>query len=130
MTPFPSSIDVAESASKALSLMSEHRFHHLPVTEHFRPVALITEAELRERISESSSGANDLLVGELCNRDVVPVDIQTPLDVVVEQMERDDLDSVLITRADKVAGIFTTKDACRVLVKILRGEIKEPDDVA
>ena len=50
----------------------------------------------------------------------------TPLDQVVTEMAERRIGSALITHHDKLVGIFTVTDACRVLAEILRSQSTEP----
>ena len=53
MTPFPTSIDIADSLQAALAMMQEHEIRHLPVTEQGQLVSVITDRDIRLAIEPS-----------------------------------------------------------------------------
>lgn len=129
MRPFPYSIDVEKNAAEALELMLAHRFRHLPVTENFVAVSMVTELSIRQASLEEGKPASQISVKRASLPQPYLVDLNAPLDAVAEEMANRQLPSVVVTRGEKVAGIFTLVDACRLLVDSLRGK-PSPDDVA
>ncbi len=129
MTPFPYSIDVDRNAAEALELMLAHRFRHLPVTENFVAVSMVTEQSIRQATLEEGKPASQVSVKRASLPQPYLVDLNTPLDVVAEQMAKRQIPSVVITKGEKVAGIFTMVDVCNLLADSLRGN-SNPDDVA
>ena len=63
---------------------------------------------------------DELLVRDVSEPDAYTVDTSEPLDGVLEEMATRHLGSVLVTSHGRLAGIFTTTDACRVLCGHLR----------
>jgi CBS domain-containing protein len=63
---------------------------------------------------------DELFVRDVCVPDAYAVDTGEPLDRVLEEMTSRHLGSVLITSHGRLAGIFTSTDACRVLRDHLR----------
>jgi CBS domain-containing protein len=66
----------------------------------------------------------------VCDRDPSLVDLNEPLDSVLELMAERQVSCVVATRATRVAGVFTIVDVCSLLVSLLRGQTPTPDDVA
>ena len=129
MTPFPYSIDVEKNAAEALELMLAHRFRHLPVTENFVAVSMVTEQSIRQATLEEGKPASQVSVKRASVAQPHLVDLNTPLDKVAEEMANRRISSVVVTKGDKVAGIFTLADVCTLLASALRGT-SSPDDVA
>jgi CBS domain-containing protein len=68
---------------------------------------------------------------ELSVRDVFQpepyvVDAGTPLFLVATTMAERHLGSALVTRGDRLVGIFTTTDVCRALARVLREHYPDP----
>ena len=64
--------------------------------------------------------------------DVWSVDADVPVLEAIQLMADRHVGSALVTRGDKLVGIFTTTDACRALARVLH-ELhpdKGPDEVA
>lgn len=106
MTPFPYSIGADRSIADARAMMDEHGIHHLPVTR---------AGELAGVLSDRDVGAAEPgdRVGERCAPAVYVVEMATRVDDVLRRMADQRLDAALVTRHGKLAGIFTTTDACR-----------------
>jgi len=116
MTPFPYSIDHGADVNRAIELMQEHAVHHLPVTDsQHRLVGVITNRDikaLRAGKSPGDEGYNPS-IHEMYIHDAYIVDINEPLDNVLLNMAEHHFGSVLVTRKGKLAGVFTSTDACR-----------------
>ena len=55
------------------------------------------------------------------------VDMETPLVLVLETMASRHIGAALVTRRGRLAGIFTTRDACAAFADHLRREFPSPD---
>jgi len=117
MTPFPNRVDIDEPISRALSMMAEHGIRHLPVTEKGALVSVLREREAQVAVA---SGSGKLRVRDACETGPYVVGLSEPLDRVLMHMAEHRLDSVLVAKDGKLAGIFTVSDACRHFGKLLR----------
>lgn len=122
MTAFPHSIDVGATLQEARAMMREHVIHHLPVKDGARLVGIISarEVELALAAAAGLTAEDELLVRAACVLDPYIVDLREPLDVVADEMARRHLGSVLVVKEGRLAGIFTTRDACHELASLLR----------
>lgn len=118
MTPFPHWVDIGESLARARAMMDRHAIGHLPVTEGGKLVSVITRKEL-ERLA-AVEGTGELRVGDVCAAGPYVVGLSEPLDRVLLHMAEHRLDSVLVAKDGRLAGIFTVSDACRHFGKLLR----------
>ena len=125
MTPFPYSLDVAESPSAAEAIMREHGVRHVPLEEAGRIVGLVSDEDL-QRAPRAPSPGGELRVGDLRVSEPYVVDLETRLDIVLLEMVRRQAAAALITRAGKLVGIFTTTDACQELADALRARFLPP----
>ena len=120
MTPFPYYIESSASVVEARAMMEEHDIRHLPVTRHGELKGILSERDARSEANAEKS------VAESCSLDVYVVDFNARLDSVAQHMADQHLEYALITRKDRLAGIFTVTDACRCLADLIRSEF--PDD--
>jgi CBS domain-containing protein len=76
---------------------------------------------------ESETRVRDVMV-----RDAYVVDLETRLDEVLHHMSMHHLGSAIVTREGKLAGVFTTTDACRHFAEYLREQFRRSggDDAA
>ena len=132
MTPFPYSIDVDAPLEDAHKLMREHHFRHLPVTRAGAIVGVLTDRDIKlvlgpdfDYPNEQQLTVRDAYVERPC---VVPA--STPVATVARTMAENHIGSAIITKNDKLVGIFTVTDACRALAEVLGGSKELPDDAA
>jgi len=114
MTPFPYSIDLDAPLRRAREVMAEHRIHHLPVTAGDDVVGTLSSSRLPPA-DGGGTKVRDLPLDE-------PFLAQTTdrLDAILERMAADRVETVVVVKGRKLAGIFTITDACRHFVEVLR----------
>lgn len=124
MTPFPHHVDAGTPLGAALQMMAEHDIHHLPVLEHGDVIGIISERDLERAHPPGHPlrAETDLLVGDLCQRRPLFVDVADPLDRVLDAMTEKRLGSVLVLKEGELAGVFTASDACQLLAELLRDQ--------
>jgi acetoin utilization protein AcuB len=120
MTPFPHWIEADATLSRARALMAEHGIRHLPVMEHGKLVSVLSDRDLRGPGATGGSAASDLRVRDACSRGAYVVGLTEPLDRVLLHMAVHHLDAALVVKEGKLAGIFTSTDACLAFGKLLR----------
>jgi len=132
MTPFPYHVQVDDPISEVERLMAEHRIRHVPVQDGGRVVGIISERDLHHLVNpalplrdRARIRARDVLRAE-----PYVVDIHAPLDLVVEEMARRQVGSAIVLRGQRLAGILSATDVCRVLAEILRQRFPDGDQAA
>lgn len=132
MTPFPYSIDIEASVERAMQLMREQKVRHLPVTEDGAVKGVVSDRDIKLMLGPDFAypSAEELRVRHAMVRDSYIVDLATPLPVVLAHMAEHRLGSVVVTRGGKLAGVFTSTDACRVLAEFLESQFPPPGDDA
>jgi len=122
MTPFPHTVDVDASLREARSTMVEHEIRHLPVTREGKLVGLLTDRDLKRALDPRLGlpSGNELTVGDVCVFDPYVVPPTAPLDEVLAFMTGRHIGSALVARDERVIGIFTANDACRLFSEHLR----------
>jgi acetoin utilization protein AcuB len=130
MTPFPYSIAPTATLEEARAMMLEHDIHHLPVCEQHHVVGVVSERGMRTALALRDPATTT--VADLRAPEPLLVDLEHPLDQVVEQMAVRKVGAAIVMRGDKLAGILTTTDVCRLYTELLRelGGVPEDDDVA
>ncbi|MFC1666004.1 CBS domain-containing protein [Pseudomonadota bacterium] len=125
MTPFPYSIQIDDSLAQAAKLMKEHDIHHLPVTDGRELVGIVTERDINAHLSPKQNSEQSA-VKEVYISNVYIVDLDTPLDNVLMKMAEKHVGSVLVTKKDRLAGLFTQTDACKCFGTYLREQFTTP----
>lgn len=126
MTPFPYSVEAAASVDQAREFMREHRIRHLPVTEGGQLVGLVSDRDIKLMLGPDFAypPEKELRVRDVMIRDAYIVDLDTRLDEVLLHMALHQLGSAIVTREGKLAGVFTTTDACHHFAEFLRDQFR------
>jgi acetoin utilization protein AcuB len=122
MTPFPHSIDAEENLATARTLMEHHGIGQLPVTTDGKLVGVLLEHQLRrtQRADDPSPAEAKLRVGDVCSPAPYVAQVTEQLDNVLMEMSRRRAACALVLRNDKLAGILTSNDVCRLFAEHLR----------
>lgn len=121
MTPFPHSVDAEAPIDEAVQFMREHKIRHLPVTLQGAVKSLVTDRDIKLVLGPDFAYPNgrELKVRDAMVQECYIVDLTTPLHVVVRHMAEHRLGSAVVTRRGKLAGVFTSTDACRAFADCL-----------
>ena len=130
MTPFPYSVGLDASFDEASELMGHHNVRHLPVTKGNQVVGVITDRDMTSamHVRSQSNDTGDLSVCDLYMADPYIVSVDEPLDNVLLTMAERHIGSAIVTKADKLVGMFTSVDACRSFGEYLREHFPRPTD--
>ena len=134
MTAFPFSIAADANMGQVRDMMKEHGVGHLPVKLDDGSLSVISKRELERTVlpGHSHTDFEELTVADLCPAQAYQVDLYTSVIEVLDHMSATHSDCVLITRHEKLAGIFTFTDACSAYSTRLKDEFFPPsgDDIA
>ena len=119
MTPFPYSMDVNTVLSVAREYMIEHEIHHLPVTDGDKIAGILHKNDLIGDLNQ--------VIGKIGIKEPYVFDLNERLDNIIMLMADKHIHTVLITRQEKLVGIFTITDACRQYADYLREEFGPHD---
>ena len=124
MTAFPFSIAETATMAQAKAMMKEHKVGHLPVKLSDGQLSVLSKREIErtELPGHMHTDFDDLNVSDLCPNNVYTVDLYTSLIEVLDYMNDTHADCVLVTRHDKLAGVFTAFDACFAFSESLKEE--------
>lgn len=126
MTPFPYSIAPSASIEEATAMMAAHDIRHLPVCDHHVVIGMLSERDARVALGVRRADAS-LTVAEVYTSGPYLVDLERPLDEIAQEMAERRIGSAIVMRGDKLAGILTTTDICRLLATSLRGDDDDGD---
>ena len=118
------SVEIDAPVRVAEDIMTDHEIRHLPVTDKEMLVGVLSDRDIAFMSNAGEADLRDVLyVRDVCSLDIYSVERDEPLDRVVLQMADRHLGSAIVARDGQVIGIFTVTDACRVLGRLLSGEI-------
>ena len=133
MTPFPHAIDLEAPLAEARRKMTREQIRHLPVKRGDDLVGLLTDRTIKLVLGpylDDPEREDHPRVRDACLFDLYTVEMTTPLGQVAAEMGRRRLGSALVTKAGRLAGIFTANDACRILAELLDHQPSPSDDEA
>jgi acetoin utilization protein AcuB len=121
MTPFPYSIDVDAPLAEAHALMRRHHFRHLPVTANGAIAGILTDRDIKLVLGPDFGNPDEhaLRVRDAYVERPWVVPASTPVAIVARTMADNHIGSAIVTKNDKLVGIFTVTDACRALAEML-----------
>ena len=131
MTPFPYSVDLDAPLAEAHQLMRVHTFRHLPVTSKGQIVGILTDRDIKLVLGPDfgNPAERELKVSDAYVEQPCIVAASASVAEVARLMAERHIGSAIVTKHDKLVGIFTVTDACRALAQVL-GDHGIPDQVA
>ena len=128
MTAFPYDVGLHEPIGRARKLMMEHKVRHLPVTHDHVLKGLVSDRDIKLMLGPEFDYPNpkEVTVEEVMVEDPYVVDMEVSLITVLDEMAARHIGAVLVTKNDRLAGIFSASDACRELSKWLKNEFPDP----
>jgi CBS domain-containing protein len=130
MTPFPYSVAAEAPIEQAVEFMREHNIRHLPVTTKGALTGLVTDRDIKLVLGPDFAYPRDLKVRDAIVKDCYVFDLATPLTAVLRHMTENRIGSAVVTRRGKLAGVFTSNDACRAFADYLDDVQASDEDAA
>lgn len=124
MTTSPHTIGVEQTIAVAAKVMAEHHIRHLPVLHGGKVVGLLSQRDVT--MVETLKGVDPkvLTVEEAMSGSPYLVDADTLVTEVAARMAEHKYGSAIVVQHEKVVGMFTTVDACRVLGELFETRLK------
>lgn len=124
MTAFPWHLDADTSVLEARRFMQEHQIHHVPITGSEQQLLGVVD------LVSLPLGSHDAVAGFA--RTVPILSATLRVDEVLQVMAQGHHPLILITHQQRLAGIFTWTDVCRLFAEHLRRPFSPSggDDVA
>lgn len=119
MTAVKHTLQSGDVLSKAKELMQVNAVRHLPVLAGDRVVGIVTMSDLYVMEAVVAVDPEKTTVDEAMSKELYLVEPNEPLAKVASEMAARQVGSALVLENGKLAGIFTTTDACRVLGEVL-----------
>lgn len=127
MRPFPWAVDIGISIRAALDEMVSHNIHHLPVKSGNEVVGIVSAEQLTLGLTKDDA-ETDLTA--YCDHSALKFQTRDTLDLVLTQMIEFDQGAVLVMKEQRLAGIYTARNAIHHLLKLLTELYPSGNDAA
>lgn len=115
MTPFPHTIGFDQPTKIAIEMMRKYGVRHLPVQDGGKLVGVLSERDISFGLAIKQS----LTIEDVYTSEPYVVAPQTALSEVADRMAKDRIGCAIVADGNKLVGIFTATDACRVLAELV-----------
>ena len=132
MTPFPFAVGPDASVLEVERLMQAHRIRHVPVQNDGRVLGVVSERDLHHLVHAAlpDTDKSRIRIRQLLRPDPYVTEMVTPLDEVAGELAERHVGAAVVVRHGRLAGIFSTVDACRLLAEFLRDRFSEGPEAA
>lgn len=117
MTPHPYTLNADATLDSAKHQMSQHGIRHLPVLEGGKLIGIISDRDIKLAFAIDGEKAAKTSLRDSCTSEVYAVQRSEPLSSVAKNMGDNAIGCTIILDGNKVVGIFTAVDACKVLAQ-------------
>jgi acetoin utilization protein AcuB len=124
MTTSPHTIGAEQTIAAAAQLMATHRIRHLPVLHGGTVVGMLSQRDVSMIESLKDVDPKVVKVEDAMSGSPYLTDAATPVTEVASNMAEHKYGSAIIMQNNKVVGVFTTVDACRVLAEVFETRLK------
>jgi acetoin utilization protein AcuB len=124
MTTTPFTVDAEVSIKEASRLMQDKDIRHLPVLSGENLVGILSERDVTLVESINGVDLNLLKVEDAMTRGPYRTDPDSLLSEVAAEMAEKKYGAAIVVQHNKVVGIFTMVDACRVLAEVFETRLK------
>jgi CBS domain-containing protein len=100
-------------------MMRQYNIRHLPVQDAGKLVGIVTHRDVQFALGWEGKAEKELQVKDVYTPEPFIISPNAKLTDALVRMEKDQLGCALVVEKGKLAGIFTTTDACRVLAEFL-----------
>jgi acetoin utilization protein AcuB len=124
MTPSPHTIGVEQTLSHASDVMRQFGIRHLPVLKGGQLTGMITDRDVAVIRGFKGVDAKEVLVEDAMSGVPYTVSPDSPVSEVAAEMAEKKYGSAIVVQNQKVVGVFTAVDACRVLAEVFNTRLK------
>lgn len=127
MTPNPVTISKQTTLPEAERLMREYQIRRLPVMDDNKLIGIVTLGNMREARPSNATTLSvyelNYLLGKLTAKDfmaqpVIAISPDTSIQEAAKQMLENKIGGLPVVDGEKLVGIITETDFCRLLIEI------------
>jgi CBS domain-containing protein len=108
-------VDISETLLAAARRMAEKHVGSLLVSQHGKPVGIVTESDMVRKALAYNLDAGLIRVGSLMNHPVIDIDINRTIHDASELMAEKGVRHLTVTEFHKIVGILSVRDLVRMI---------------
>jgi CBS domain-containing protein len=108
-------VDISETLLAAARRMAEKHVGSLLVSQHGKPVGIVTESDMVRKALAYDLDAGLIRVGSLMNHPVIDIDINRTIHDASELMAEKGVRHLTVTEFHKIVGILSVRDLVRMI---------------
>ena len=108
-------IDVVASVKEATRSMIDNKIGSILVTKQGKPLGIVTERDLIERIVEPSRDPSKTKIKEIMSAPLITISKETGILVAMRKMREYEISRLVVMDDDTLLGILSEKDIVRAV---------------
>jgi CBS domain-containing protein len=125
MTLIPCTLEQTQPLRVAHAMMEQLAIRHLPIVDDDGSLlGVLSHREVQALIQARGVDPDQLRVLDVAHREPFAVSPEVSLDEVCATMAKERVGCVIALQGRRPIGIFTSTDACAVLSKLLREQVR------
>jgi len=106
-------VRVNDTVLKAVSKMNKFRIGSVIVMNNGRPIGIITERNILQRIVQPRLDPSVVVVKDIMSSPLVTIDVNTAVEEAAQIMARKRIKKLPVIERDKLVGVVSTSDIVR-----------------
>jgi CBS domain-containing protein len=106
-----------DSVLEAAELMNKRHIGTLVVVDGKKPVGIVTERDILNKVVAKNLKADEVKVGDIMTADIKCADIDAPISKVSCDMTLHKIKRMPITKKGRLVGIITSSDLLRIMAR-------------
>ena len=113
MTPAVKTVKVTDSVMEAVRKMNKFKIGSVIVMDRERPVGIVTERDILERVVEQSVDPNLVEVKNIMSTPLITVEPEVNMEDAARLMAKKRIKKLVVVKEGRLIGVVTTMDIVR-----------------
>lgn len=105
----PVTVSMSDSVSVLVNKMVKENIGALVVVEKGKPVGIITEKDVLERVMKLEKDMNQTLAKDVMSKPLISIESDRPMKEALELMQKHNIRRIVVTKKGKLRGLITER---------------------
>lgn len=119
MTVNVATVTPSNTVAEAAEIMTEEGIGSLVIVRENKPIGIITERDLLEKVVSSDIKPSEIKVNEIMSKPLITVTPKTDILDAIRKMVKNNVRRLPVVEKDEIVGILTAQDVTEVSPQIL-----------